>query len=298
MRWFQVCLPVSLVSICARSAFAQPSTLVEMAHARWNHGAQAFAKEDLQSALADFQAAYKSLPHPGLAQSLGVVEFLTHHYADAARHLTLALEKAKLPAEKRRVAKKYLEKALERVGTIVLDVDLAGADISIDGELVGRSPFPPEGWWLDEGEHVLTVHRDGYAEYTHTSAISAGQSVRLSLALEPLVESQAATLASSPSTQAFQIAGIPSSLESRPAAVPADKAAPSNGRAVALITGATLTMVSAGVGGYFLLRRGADEDQALELHGAVVAGVGRNGCASQPGADLCRQLADRYDAVD
>jgi hypothetical protein len=67
---------------------------------------------------------------------------------------------------------------------------------------------------------------------------------------------------------------------------------------VALITGATLTMVSAGVGGYFLVRRGADQDQALKIHGAVVAGVGRNGCASQPSAELCRQLSDRYDAVD
>lgn len=295
-RFFRALTLLGLMGVPATAA-GQAATLADLARARWNDGAAALAKGDLQSAMAAFHAAYDTLPDPEFAQSLGVVEYRTHHYADAARHLQIAIDCPALTREERRWSKKSLQTAVEHVGTLVVDADPSGVDVLVDGELIGRTPLPLQGWWLDVGGHIVSVRKTGYTDSSHTSEIAAGETVRLSFRLERLAEHAPAPVAYS-ATMAISSMSAPSPPGDQPVRAPGDNDAPSNGRTVALITGTTLTVISAGVGGYLLLRRSADQDRAGDLHRDVVATVGPNGCSSQPRLDLCQHLAQSYNIVD
>src|SRR5882757_8899043 len=60
---FQLALALWIAVIGVRTAAAQTvSSSIDFARARWNEGAKAFEKGDLEGALAGFQAAYRAVP--------------------------------------------------------------------------------------------------------------------------------------------------------------------------------------------------------------------------------------------
>jgi|SRR5713101_4158403 len=96
MRFFQLaCLSASWLLI-AELVLAQAPGAADQAKARWKDGTAALARGDTERARAAFKEAYDLLPDAELAQGLGEIEFRTGHFADAARHLTKALENRQL----------------------------------------------------------------------------------------------------------------------------------------------------------------------------------------------------------
>jgi serine/threonine-protein kinase len=69
-------------------------------------------------------------------------------------------------------------------GTLIVRTDPAGAEVAIDGDRVGQSPWT--GSDLEPGDHVLWVRKDGHREVEKTIAIRAGGSRTEDVVLVPL----------------------------------------------------------------------------------------------------------------
>lgn len=184
MRWSVA----SILAVCllsAELACAEPDPS-ERAKARWKEGAAALAKGDLDSARAAFKDAYELVPDPELAQSLGEVEFRTGHFADAARHLTKALDGKSLSAEERRASSASLKKALAKVSPLFIDVNVGGGELRIDGQVVpAMLPIKEAPWFLDSGAHLIAVRKEGFLEATQHVTATPGQEIRVTLTLSP-----------------------------------------------------------------------------------------------------------------
>jgi hypothetical protein len=187
MRFVSFSIPLASFLLASlshvRPVAAEPHEAAEQARAMWKAGARALASGEIENARIAFKQAYDLVPDPELAQSLGEVEFRTGHFADAARHLTRALESKELSADERKVSTSSLEKARTKVGQLFVDANVNAAELRVDGETVGVVLPMKTPWYLDPGPHTVTVHKDRFVDATREVKIEAGNSVRLSFTL-------------------------------------------------------------------------------------------------------------------
>lgn len=200
MRIFHLTFTASWL-LTAGLALAQMPGAAEQAKARWKDGAAALARGDAEGARTAFKQAYDLFPDPELAQGLGEIEFRTGHFADAARHLTKALENRELPADERRTSTKSLQKALTKVAQLYIDVNPSGADLRIDGEPI--TVTRDAAWLLDAGPHTIVARKEGYLDATQDVTATAGRELRTALTLshelnQEIVKPAAATTKDAP----------------------------------------------------------------------------------------------------
>jgi hypothetical protein len=84
------------------------------------------------------------------------------------------LAQTDLSAEDRTNARRELEELGHRRSTVTVASSPSGAIVSIDGRHVGRTPASVD---VAAGEHVVTVHREGYAPYVERLEARYGRAV-------------------------------------------------------------------------------------------------------------------------
>jgi hypothetical protein len=96
-----------------------------------------------------------------------------------------------LPSNVREEANSRLAQAEAQIGQLKIGVDIAGAEISIDGTVVGRSPL--EGsWYIEPGQHEIIITKAGYPVESRQVFALAGVAIPIDVALETLRREQAA----------------------------------------------------------------------------------------------------------
>ena len=70
------------------------------------------------------------------------------------------------------------------LGTLFVDTEPSGAEVSVDGVARGRSPVGVAG--LKPGEYRVTLGHDGYSGVSRVLAVAAGRTERLLVSLVPL----------------------------------------------------------------------------------------------------------------
>jgi hypothetical protein len=135
-----------------------------------------------------------------------------------------------------------LAQAEAQIGQLGLAVDVAGADISIDGTTVGRSPL--EGsWYIEPGLHEVAVSKPGYPVDKRQIFALAGVTIPVEVSLESLKREQAAD------EQAARLMGT---LEGQDP-VAYDRDSISTGSTMVLIATGTIAAASLGAGIFFTL---------------------------------------------
>jgi hypothetical protein len=159
LRLFVVsALACALVTLTARPSSAGPDALTDKAAALYDDGMAAFGKGKLPEARASFLAAWSLKKHWQIAASLGDCEARLGLHRDAAAHLAFFLRAA--PRERRTdAAQKLYDAARSKIGTLVITADVEGADIAVDGVVIGKAPLE-DPVFVDPGRHVLEA-RDG-----------------------------------------------------------------------------------------------------------------------------------------
>jgi hypothetical protein len=106
-----------------------------------------------------------------------------HKYADAVKYYGLYLEQEpELGQDERTLITGRVEELEKFLGTLSLTVDLDGADVLIDGSLVGKTPLDPVA--VETGEHDLTVRMTGHPDMKEKITIVSGEVTELDLAFE------------------------------------------------------------------------------------------------------------------
>jgi hypothetical protein len=162
-RIFGICLAGLLA---APAAFAQDKAEKadpNEAARHFDRGYLLAQQGSLEAAIAEFKQAYALSPHPSVLYNLGQAYAASGRAVDAVQTLRKYLEQAdpKQDSERRAQAAAVVDYQGQRIGTLKLDVEPAGAEITLDGELLGKAPLAAPVQ-LTAGPHGLTVAAAGY----------------------------------------------------------------------------------------------------------------------------------------
>lgn len=281
-----------LFAIAPLPARAAPSTETPSASAmaeakmRYERGLKLYDEGNYDAARVEMQRAYELAPSYRILYNLGLVHRQLNDYAAALRAFTQYLAEGgkKVEPKRRTEVEKYLVDLKAHVATITIEVDKAGAEVSVDDATVGNAPLP-EPVMVNAGKRRITARVPGRAPETKVITVAGGDAVTVKLELgEPAVDKPPPPPAPAPAkpkgsntplyvawgataglavgagvsaTVLFFAARDLRNLKSQPAPVRADlESAASKSRTWALVTDIFLasTLVAGGVATWLTLR--------------------------------------------
>ncbi len=159
-------LALLAVLACPRPAFAQGApppgdSVTAIARQRYNEGVAAYDAKRWEDARAAFLQAYALKHHPAVLLNLGQSELRSGHQDDAGNHLQQFLrEHATATPDQRAAAEKGIAEAKKSAGFVVVNVDSPGADVSIDGTTIGKTPLL-DPVFVKPGKHTVFAALQG-----------------------------------------------------------------------------------------------------------------------------------------
>ncbi|MDC0740701.1 PEGA domain-containing protein [Polyangium mundeleinium] len=112
-------------------------------------------------AYGEFRAAYEVSPEPKYLAALIRAEIVTGRKPDAATHLVLLLrQRHQLNGPTVTQAEQTLAELRERLGVVRIAVNVEGAEVLVDGKVVGRSPMEGE-CFVAAGSHTFEARKAG-----------------------------------------------------------------------------------------------------------------------------------------
>jgi PEGA domain len=190
-RWtVALALAAAIAGAPLRQARAQDANLVQ-AREHYGLGVDYFDREDYGAAADQFRRAYELVDKPVVVYNLGLsLEKLGRH-VEALDALEKALTgRAQLKPNYVAVAERRVAELLQQIGQITISCNVAGAEVLVDGAVVGAAPLAkairvPRGRVLVSGR--AKQHLTAYQTIT---AASGQQTIRLELveASKPLAQ--------------------------------------------------------------------------------------------------------------
>ncbi|WP_437579111.1 PEGA domain-containing protein [Sorangium sp. So ce887] len=268
------------IALLAPAAEAQPAApraeaqesdaLTDRARQLFEDGVKAANAGKWADAHAAFLAAWGLKPHYQIASNLGVACLRVGKPRDAAEHLTRYLREA--PATKvqeRQRAEASLLEARAQVAAVTVEVAPGGAEVTVDGAIVGRAPLA-DPVFLDPGRHDVGAKLDGYTPQARPVDATAGGTETVVLALQRL-----------PAPDARR-AGAERSV------LPAPGVSLDGRRTAVLVGGGVATGVGAAAGVLFTVLASNRAGDAEALRTTLLAGD-RNQCTTRPAPAACTE---------
>ena len=138
-----------------------PDMMKEIARQRYTDGVKAFDAGKFDEARAAFSQAYELTKVPTILLNLGLSEIKANHPVEGGNHLLQFLREAKeAKPESIASAKQALEEAKRKAAQVSITVNIAGADLSVDGTLVGKSPMT-DPVFVEAGSRTIVASFNG-----------------------------------------------------------------------------------------------------------------------------------------
>src|SRR5205814_7248940 len=90
------------------------------------------------------------------------------------------------PADSRREAEQAIATLAPLLGRLRIRCALAGAEVSVDGQAAGTTPFA-RSVWVTPGRHQIAARREGAVPDIQDATLDAGGERAVTLVLRPLV---------------------------------------------------------------------------------------------------------------
>jgi hypothetical protein len=183
-------------------AFAQPAAsdpITEAARAKYQEGVKAFEAGKFEDARSAFLQAYALKRVPAVLLNLGQSEIKAGHYEDGGNHLQQFIRDHKTAKpDEITAAQNGITEAKKKTGYIILIVNAVGADLSIDGTSIGKSPLL-DPYFVKPGKRTIYASFQGSAA---TTAIDVKKGVASSATLTLNVSSPGPTVTAPPTATA------------------------------------------------------------------------------------------------
>ena len=154
------------------------------ARSHFTRGVALFEDGDFESALFEFDSAYKLSANAHLLYNIAVSQYELHRYAASAlayRRYLVELEKDLAPDRLAQVKERLATLEL-RVGTLVVDSTPSGAVVSVGGVVAGVTPVEVT---VDLGETIITVAKEGFESTEATARVAGGERTSVRVELDP-----------------------------------------------------------------------------------------------------------------
>jgi hypothetical protein len=295
------------------SAQAQPvpqastsSTAIDdKARELFRDGVKAAEKAQWAKAHAAFLAAWSLKQHYQIAGNLGTAEAKLGKWRDAAEHLSLYLREA--PKEKvaeRKSAEELLAQARAKVGALTVRVEPAGAEVVVDGKVVGKAPLAGEVF-VEPGARVIEAKLAGFEAAKKDVTAGAGAAQDVEIRLAPLQKNESGEprkLWGSPEERKGVEAGQPSksaqgdTSQTKPDAGSDDEA--TGPRKALIIAGAATSATLVGAGVVFAIVSSVNASDAKALREGLIAKGDPALCLGQAPSQECTDADQHLAARD
>lgn len=167
----------------AQGAPPANDAVTEIARQRYQEGVKDFDGGKWEEARGAFLQAYALKRSPAILLNLGLSELRAgKYYEDAGNHLQQFLrETPGASPDQRATAEKGIVEVKRHSGMLVIGVDANGADVSLDGATVGRSPII-DPVFVKPGKHTLFAVYQGKSSASVVEA-KTGATVAATLSL-------------------------------------------------------------------------------------------------------------------
>ena len=181
---------ILLAILLVPAAAAGDPPPADRARALLDEGTRLYADDAAYSAaLAAFRESFKVEPSWRALNGIGVCLHALGREVEAYRTYQQLLDQfgPQLSAEQRQRAEEHKAEIDKLIARLDLSVAKKGAQLSLDGELVGAGPLDTTVLVMP-GAHQLVAILEGYRPYTERIAIAAGARRRVQVSLEPVRE--------------------------------------------------------------------------------------------------------------
>lgn len=156
----------------------------EEAASHFSKGIDFYKEGNYAAALAEFRAAYKAVPSYEVLFNIALCERRLFKYGDSVKTFNqyLADGGSSVPKDRRDAVKKELDQIRALVAEVTIKVEGAPADVYVDGDKLGKSPFN-ETLLLGPGKHTFRAEREG--EEPDEKNLELVSATKLEVALAP-----------------------------------------------------------------------------------------------------------------
>ncbi|WP_437798769.1 PEGA domain-containing protein [Sorangium sp. So ce693] len=138
-------------------------------------------------------SAWELRPTFDVAHNLGNTEYQLKKHKEAAQYLSYALRdwpQINATAKQKPKAQQRFDESRAQVGAVTVTVRVVGAEVLVDGKVVGKAPLEGEVF-VDPGERRLEARLEGYMPASQMVQVARGGTAEVTLAMAP-VKSEAA----------------------------------------------------------------------------------------------------------
>ena len=174
----------SLVVVSERPASADTSPQVD---ALFKRGVEFYKEADFRAAVVEFKRAYEvSNKDYRVLYNIAQCEYQLTNYVGAfnAFEKYLADGGDKVKEDKRAEVSAELAKLKSRLGIVTLKVEPSGAQVTVDGDVVGKAPLS-EPVKLNPGSHKVEVTASGYERTLESVEVGGGDVRTVDVKLKP-----------------------------------------------------------------------------------------------------------------
>ncbi|MGK4007427.1 PEGA domain-containing protein [Sorangium sp. So ce1036] len=256
-----------------------------------------------EEAEATLMSAWELNPTFDVAYNLGNTKYQLKKHREAAQYLSFALRNwplLKSVAKLKPTAEQRLAESRSQVGAVTVAVSAVGAEVLVDGQVVGRAPLEGE-LFVEPGEHQVEARLQGYAPASQTVQVEKAETAKVELAMTLLQSeaTEAAPGANAGAGESAPAAGSGALVAEQPPVAPVEPAAPPEERNwVPVIALGVASVVGLGVG---LGTTVAGSNVLDDVHARRQAIRDAGGQCTKPSAafvDDCAELSGTGERVD
>lgn len=268
MKRHVVLVPILLAAALAGAMARADDPDKARARECFKHAVALFDDKRFADSLAEFERSYALAPVFSTLYNIGQVHVALGHPVEAvdAFEKFLAQGGSSIPPDQRTRVENELAAQRARVGEIVVAVRPPGAEVRLDGKVLGRAPLtaPVKA---AAGHHRVEAMLDGYRSQSREMDLQGKGRVELAFELEPLRSQQPAAAAQTPLAP-VQAQPTPKPVSSAAAAPPpAPDTRPESAGSAQRILGGTLGavgLVGAGIGIVIAVKGQSKHEDALD----------------------------------
>jgi tetratricopeptide (TPR) repeat protein len=191
-----------VVTAWVGSALAQDASSPQRDAGRhFDRAVALYAEADYQAALVEFKRAYGTVPNPTVLYNIGETEYQLQDYAGALAAFTRYLSDAPQSAPHRVEVEASVELLKTRVGRLSVVTIPAGAEVSVDDAVQGKTPLA-DRLVVSVGHRKVSATLAGRSPAVRYVDVAAGDSASVMIELPPPTPDEAATLAGPPGSRA------------------------------------------------------------------------------------------------
>jgi hypothetical protein len=163
---------------------AQTDPAAAEARAHFETGAALFNAQNYDGALVEFQESYRLRPVPVVLFNIAQTLKLLYRYEEAiAAYEQYLTEERAIDAARRRAVQQTIDELRAATAPITVTTDTPGAEIRVDGRLIGTTPLPGP-LVLAAGSRRIEATLDG-REATQEIDVVGGRAAEVTLTIPP-----------------------------------------------------------------------------------------------------------------